>query len=76
VRDITEEVQVKGLRLVISNGDEIGRHGDAMKKTFLTMTCMLALAFLAATSIVRAKEPPLANIPFVFTGKMALPAGE
>jgi hypothetical protein len=47
-----------------------------MKKA-LRMTTMLALAFLAATQIVRAQEPLLANIPFAFTaGSMALPAGE
>jgi hypothetical protein len=48
-----------------------------MKKTFLRITGMLGLAFLAATQTVRAQEPVLVNIPFEFTaGRMALPAGE
>jgi hypothetical protein len=48
-----------------------------MKKAFFRITMMLALAFLAATPIVRAQEPLLVNIPFAFTaGSIALPAGE
>ena len=46
-------------------------------KAFFRMTGMLALAFVAATQIVRAQEPLIANIPFAFTaGNMTLPAGE
>jgi hypothetical protein len=48
-----------------------------MKKAFSRITGMLALAFVAATPIVRAQEPLLVNIPFAFTaGSVALPAGE
>jgi hypothetical protein len=48
-----------------------------MKKAFFRIISILALAFVAATSIVRAQEPLLVNIPFAFTaGKMTLPAGE
>jgi len=48
-----------------------------MKKAFFRITGILALAFLAATTVVRAQEPLLVNIPFAFTaGKMTLPAGE
>jgi len=48
-----------------------------MKKAFFRITGILALAFLAAGSVVRAQEPLLVNIPFAFTaGKMTLPAGE
>lgn len=43
----------------------------------ITMTGMLALAFLAATEAASAQEPLLVNIPFAFTaGRTALPAGE
>lgn len=50
-----------------------------MKKALfrITMTGMLALAFLAASQPLRAQERLVANIPFAFTvGKMTLPAGE
>jgi hypothetical protein len=43
----------------------------------ITMTALLALAYMATTQTARAQEPLLVNIPFAFTaGKMALPAGE
>ena len=43
----------------------------------MTMTAIVALAFLAATRTARAEEPLLVNIPFAFTaGRMTLPAGE
>ena len=43
----------------------------------ITMTAMLALAFLAASQPVRAQERLVADVPFAFTvGKMTLPAGE
>jgi hypothetical protein len=48
-----------------------------MKKSFLRITGMLALAFLAATQTVRAQQPLIANVPFEFTaGDKMLPAGE
>ena len=50
-----------------------------MKKALfrMTMTGMLALAFLAANQPLRAQERLVANIPFAFTvGKVTLPAGE
>ena len=43
----------------------------------ITMTAMLALAFMAASETARAQEALVVNIPFAFTvGSMALPAGE
>jgi hypothetical protein len=46
-------------------------------KAFFRIIAILALAFLAATQIVRAQEPVLVNIPFAFTaGRITLPAGE
>jgi len=48
-----------------------------MKKTFIRMAGIVALAFLAAPLMVRAQQPMQADIPFAFTaGKAMLPAGE
>lgn len=48
-----------------------------MKKSFLRIAGMLALAFVATSQIARAQQPMVANVPFAFTaGDKTLPAGE
>jgi len=48
-----------------------------VKKSLFRITGLMALAFVAATQVVRAQEPVLVTIPFAFTaGEKTLPAGE
>src|SRR5207245_11286999 len=48
-----------------------------MKKRLFVMAGLLVFASMVATQVVRADEPMLVNIPFVFlAGNATLPAGE
>src|SRR5262249_35921390 len=48
-----------------------------MKKSLFRITSLAALAFVAATQVVKAQEPLRVTIPFAFTaGEKTLPAGE